>query len=285
MKVLVLGGTRFFGIHMVHDMIDKGYEVTLATRGRTKDPFGENVSRVIVDRSDEESMIHAFSNMHFDVVIDKIAYCSNDIKYSTNSISCDRYIHMSSTAVYEPLQVNTSEKDFDVNKEIIWCDRSEGSYAEVKRQAEYSLWKSRYQNSAVAMRCPFVVGTDDYTNRLKFYVEHVINEIPMYIDNLECQISFISSDEAGKLLSFMVESPYVGAINGCSSGTISIKEILDYVEERTGKAVKISSSGEEAPYNGTKENSINTQLAQELGFKFTNLREWIFKLLDYYIEN
>ena len=39
MKILVLGGTRFFGIHMVNDLIEKGHEVTIATRFRFQNPF------------------------------------------------------------------------------------------------------------------------------------------------------------------------------------------------------------------------------------------------------
>ena len=42
MKILVLGGTRFFGIHMVNDLIEKGHEVTLATRGITPDYFEDS---------------------------------------------------------------------------------------------------------------------------------------------------------------------------------------------------------------------------------------------------
>jgi len=42
MKILVLGGTRFFGIHMVNDLIEKGHEVTIATRGITPDYFGDS---------------------------------------------------------------------------------------------------------------------------------------------------------------------------------------------------------------------------------------------------
>ena len=39
MKILVLGGTRFFGIHMVKGLLDSGAEVTIATRGNVKDEF------------------------------------------------------------------------------------------------------------------------------------------------------------------------------------------------------------------------------------------------------
>ncbi|MBQ1571320.1 MAG: NAD-dependent epimerase/dehydratase family protein, partial [Clostridiales bacterium] len=79
MKILVLGGTRFFGIHMVNDLIEKGHDVTIATRGNTPDDFGDSVSRIRFERTDEDSIKAAIAGTHYDVIIDKIAYCSNDI--------------------------------------------------------------------------------------------------------------------------------------------------------------------------------------------------------------
>lgn len=35
MNILILGGTRFFGIDTVHELLRKGHDVTIATRGLT----------------------------------------------------------------------------------------------------------------------------------------------------------------------------------------------------------------------------------------------------------
>lgn len=35
MKILVIGGTRYFGIHMVNKLLEQGHAVTIATRGKT----------------------------------------------------------------------------------------------------------------------------------------------------------------------------------------------------------------------------------------------------------
>ena len=111
-----------------------------------------------------------------------------------------------------------------------------------------------------------------------------MKSIPMFIDNIDCQMGFIRSDEAGKFMAFLAGKTFRGAVNGCSEGTISIREILDYVEQKTGKKVVLSTGGDAAPYNGEPEYSINTDLAVSLGFRFSRLRDWIFDLLDYYIE-
>lgn len=156
-------------------------------------------------------------------------------------------------------------------------------YEEVKRQAECALWQ-RYKNvNAIAVRYPFTIGEDDYTKRLLFYIEHTIKGISMNIDNIDYQMSYIRSDEAGKFISFLVDKDYTGALNGSSDGTISLREILNYVESKTSKKAILSIDGDTAPYNGEPEYSINTNRAKSLGFQFTNINDWIFNLVDYYI--
>ncbi len=285
MKILVLGGTRFFGVHMVNNLIEKGHEVTIATRGQTPDDFGDSVMRIRLDRTDEDSIKAMISDTHYDVIIDKIAYCSNDVRKLLDNADCDKYIYMSSTAIYDPLHVDTVEDDFDGNGgELIWCDRPDYPYEVVKRHAEYALWQKYSDKKFVAVRYPFVIGKDDYTKRLYFYVEHVLKQLPMKVDNLDNQMSFIKSDEAGKFISFLVDKDFTGAVNGCSHGTISVKQILDYLKQETGMSAVLSEDGDPAPYNGTPEYSINTQKAESLGFEFSDINDWIYGLLDYYID-
>lgn len=285
MKILVIGGTKFFGIHMVHELLANGHDVTIATRGQAKDPFDDKVSRILLDHSNPESIKRALEGKHFDVAIDKIAYCSNDIKYLMDAVSCDRLIYMSSTAVYNLDHRNVKEDEFDgMTGKLMWCNRADDSYAQVKRQAEFALWQKYSDKNWLAVRYPFVVGNDDYTKRLLFYVEHAIKGIPMYIDNLDAQMSFIRSDEAGQFLAFLAEREISGAVNGCSDETVSLLEILDYVKQKTGKAAILNEDGDAAPYNGTVDYSINTEKAQKLGYRFSNVKEWMFELVDEYIK-
>lgn len=286
MKILVIGGTRYFGIPMVRELLKQGHEVTLATRQLAKDDFGDAVNRLWIERTDATTIRQALSGKHFDVVYDKIAYCSNDIKYVMDQVDCDKYIYMSSASVYEPKTMDTEEEDFDaINKKLVWCDRFDFPYEEIKRQAECALWQEYSDRNWIAVRYPFAIGKDDYTQRLMYYVEHTMKSIPMNIDNLDAQMGFIRSDEAGLFLAYLADKDFKGAINGSAEGTISLREIIDYVESKTGGRAIISQEGENAPYNGEPEYSINTEKAQSLGFEFTDLKEWIYNLLDYYIDS
>ena len=201
------------------------------------------------------------------------------------NVSCDKYIYMSSTSVYNPKHINTIEDDFDGNSNnFVWCDRMAYPYEEIKRQAEYALWQKYTDKEWIAVRYPFAIGKDDYTKRLLFYVEHTMKSIPMNIDNLEYQMGYIRSDEAGRFIAFLVDKDFKGAINGSSEGTISIKEIIEYVEKKTGMKAIIEKEGDAAPYNGEPAYSINTEKANALGFTFSKLNDWIYELLDYYIQ-
>lgn len=281
MKVLVLGGTRFFGVHTVRELLKNGHEVTIATRGRTPDGFGGVVERITLDRTNPQSMREALKGRHFDAVIDKIGYCSNDIRYAMDALDCDRYIYMSTTAVYEPKRMRTREEDFDGHDgELVWCDRQDFPYEVVKRHAERALCQAYDDRPWVAVRYPFVVGPDDYTKRLLFYVEHTLKGLPMRIDNVDAPMGFIRSDEAGQLMAFLVDHAFTGAINGCSGGAVSLREMLDYIEGKTGCRAILDASGDEAPYNGEPPYSILTERAEALGFRFSDVRDWIFALLD-----
>lgn len=285
MNILVLGGTRFFGIHTVRALIEHGHHVTLGTRGQHGDPFGYAVERLHLDRTSPVSLQSALAHCHFDVVIDKLAYASNDVRALEGALHCDRYIQMSTTAVYQPKRMNTPEEDFDpASGPLVWCNRGDFPYDEIKRQAERAIVQHLRPAQAVLVRYPFVVGMDDYTGRLAFYVAHALRGVPMYIDNLDCPMGLISSEEAGRFMAFLAESSFTGAINGASPGGVSIREILAYVKRKTGCAACLSPNGEPAPYNGEPAYTISTRRAQAIGFSFSELSTWLWPLVDQLIE-
>ncbi len=285
MKILVLGGTRLMGKYLVRELTDMGHDVTIATRGLAKDSFGNKVRRLTVDRYNEESIKSALSGKHYDLVYDNLAFGSIDVMKLLPHLNAGRFITISSTAVCKK-HINTTEDDFDPKThEFVLCERKDLPYDEVKRQAEVALFCKFGHVPSVAVRFPFAVSVDDHTKRLRFYIEHAVKEIPMYIDNIDAQMSFVHSEEAGRFLAFLSTCNYTGIINGASAGTISLREILDYVERKTGMRALLSPDGDTAPYNGEVEYSINTDRAASLGFAFSDVGEWMPTLVDEIIEN
>ncbi len=281
MNILVIGGTRYFGKYTIEDMLRAGHNVTIATRGNAKDNFAHRIERVKLDRTDPKSVQAAIGGRYFDLICDKIAYGSNDIKAILDHVRCGRYIQMSTTSVYYSKNMDTKEEEYDPMKiQLRWCSRGDDDYGETKRQAEAALVQVYGEIPSVMVRYPFVIGKDDYSKRMLFYVQHVWENKPMYIDNLNEQLGFIRSDEAGKFLAFLADHPFNGPINGSAHGTASVGEILDYVQTKLGKKAILCANGDAAPYNNEKAYSINTQKAERLGYAFSNLHDWLHDLLD-----
>ncbi|MBP5605132.1 MAG: NAD-dependent epimerase/dehydratase family protein [Ruminiclostridium sp.] len=282
MKILIVGGTRYFGIPMTNDLIEKGHDTTIATRGKAIDRFGDRVSRIIFNRLDENSIITAFHGKRYDVIIDKIAYSSDDRKHLLDHVRCDKYILMSTSSVYTDIHAGTAENEFRADRyPLRWCGRADGDYAEIKRQAECALVQHYPGQRYIAVRYPVVFGRNDYTGRLNFYIEHIQNGKPMYIDDMDSRISFIHENDAGLFLSHLVGSEITGPVNGCSEGDISRREIISRIEQRTGTKALLAPDGEPAPYNGSPEAApLDTRIAAQTGVRVSDVREMFYRTID-----
>ncbi len=281
MKILVVGGTRFFGIPMVQELIENGHEVTIATRGRKPDPFGSQVQRIIMDKTDADSVKNALCGKSFDTVIDKVAYSSNDVRPLLSELDCGRYIQMSSCAVYETAHMGIKENEFDARGfELKWLDRP-SDYALGKRLAERAALEYMDESRCVFVRFPVVLGENDYTGRLAFYVQHICQEKPMWIDFPDAKTSYIHERQAGEFIAGLVDKDLCGALNGCADGVISQREIIEYIQDRCGKRAVFSPEGDKAPYDdnacGT---SYDCTKAKSFGFEFGEISSWIYDLLD-----
>lgn len=292
-KVLVIGGTRFFGKHLVFDLVKKGYEVSIATRGITQDPFEDKVNHIHFDRKDEVSIISNLSKQHFDIIYDNLAYSSNDIEILLSHVSCDKYVVVSSLSVYDSFEGVLKEKDFDpyyYPYENIKSDPDK--YAGGKRLMEASVVQRFPQVNAIIVRLPFVVGIDNYTKRLYKYIDCYVNKKALFIDNLDNKLGLIDSKEAGEFLSYLGdEQTFEGIINGASDGSISLNEILSLISyeskeeiNRNIEALFMNSEAEEAPYNGAGSYEVDISVAKAIGYSFTSTVEWMKPLVDAYVE-
>lgn len=284
MKILVVGGTRYFGIPMVNALLAKGHSVTIATRGNAKVDFEGEVSYVVLDRMDSSSVKKALDNRRFDVIIDKIAYSSNDVKALLENVSCDRYIQMSTCSVYPCEHAGITEDEFVTSEyPLEWMDRIK-DYEKTKRNAERAVLEYMDLSACTFVRYPVVLGENDYTGRLRFYIEHIKNEHSMNVDDLDVAMSFIHEKEAGEFIAYLVDHPVCGAVNGCSNGDIKISEIISYAEKKLGKKAILDENGDAAPFNGLKDAlTFSTEKAKEAGYIFSDLNSWIYKLIDYEI--
>lgn len=283
MNVLVIGGTKFMGIKLVEELIKLGNNVVVANRGRKGDNFGTCVERLIMDVSDAKSVEKALKGKYFDVVFDNLAYCSNYVKNVLDVVECRRYIQLSSVEAYVPTKNDLKESDY--NPYVIshkWCEPQIG-YQEGKQQAEATVYQKYPNISAVTVRIPYVAPTD----RLLYYCRRIVLEKYMRIDDVSRGFTFVRDSEVGKFLPWIAAQDYEGPINLASTGFVTIKMLLEYIEKKTGKVALVApDKGDESPFHvyNEKNFSMSMRVAERLGYKPSKLDDWLWKQVDGYIE-
>ncbi|MHB0860850.1 NAD-dependent epimerase/dehydratase family protein [Paenibacillus sp. SEL3] len=284
-KVLVLGGTRFFGKRLVERLLESSENsVTILTRGQTSDSFGDRVQRICADRTDQQALAKAVGEQVWDVVYDNICFSPDEASEACRifDATAKRYIVTSSLSVYDSSPEVLTESIFDPQAyPVRKGGKDDFTYQEAKRQAE-AVFMQQATFPVVAVRFPIVLGTDDYTKRLHFHIEHVREGIEFGVPNAAAQISFIRSDEAADFLFWLGHTPFTGPVNACSNGTVRIGEIISIIEQVTGKqAVMKEKTADEhmSPFGITQSWYMDTSKAQSEGYSFLSLNEWLPELI------
>jgi nucleoside-diphosphate-sugar epimerase len=278
---LVFGGTRFFGVNLVNALLKKGIKVTIATRQTKLDPFGNAVERLHIDRFNESSVKEAVKGGEWDVVFDQICYSSDDAAITVNALEgrVKRYIFTSTLSVYDDGIALTEDQFNPYAYKLKMVDKDEVSYQEGKRQAE-SFFFQVATFPVVAVRLPIVMGEEDYTKRLEHYIENIKKGNTIFLPNPEAKMCFIHQEEAGDFLAWVAGTDYTGPINACANGDITLKDLMDFIGHQVGKEVKIDTKRQiESPYGINETWTLSNNEAVKLGYKFSNLMDWLPNLI------
>jgi len=129
MRVLVMGGTQFNGLALVHELARTGHEVVILNRGQTQADLPLGVERVHADRTDEGQMRDVLGSVDVDAVIDVSAYRPEDVSLMVDLFRgrIAHYIFISSTVIYaasdhfpitenHPLERGSIQNEYGQNK-------------------------------------------------------------------------------------------------------------------------------------------------------------------------
>ena len=287
-EVLVIGGNRFFGKRLIEMLLRNGDRVTVLNRGHLEDGFGERVTRIICDRDDLVKFRNGVQHKSWDVVYDQVCFDAHQAKAAVEIFSgqVKRYIFTSTVSVY-PAGENISEDLFNpiLHKYDKILSRDE-NYGEAKRQCE-AVFFSQKSFPVVAVRFPIVMGPDDYTERLKFYVDRINNGESVYFPNLEARMSYIHAADAAQGLFLLADSAFTGPVNLASPKPLSMRELVNYIEQTVGKKAKVHSQqltqDDKSPYGVEQDWFVNTELARSIGFKPPEISEWLVAVIKNYL--
>ena len=186
MKLLILGGTRFVGLHLVNAALARNHEVTLFNRGKHPAAGLTNVETIHGDRNTDLAKLQG---RRWDAVVDTCGYLPRTVKSSAEALSqsVDQYVFISSQSAYAdvsvpgvnetaPLATLTGEQLQEANAIDASGQASAVTYGKMygglKALCEAAA-EEVFPNRTLIIRPGLVVGPHDYTDRFTYWVERV----------------------------------------------------------------------------------------------------------------
>lgn len=113
MKILIIGGTKFLGRHLITAAQARGHEVTLFNRGKFSSETFENVEQIHGDRNSD---LDKLSGRSWDAVIDTCGFLPQSVKASAEALkdAVNQYVFISSGSVYTDIKVANYDENTPV---------------------------------------------------------------------------------------------------------------------------------------------------------------------------
>ncbi len=283
-KVLVIGGTQFFGKKAVELLIEKGHQVTIATRGNTPHPFGEKMNHILLDARDgSHTGWQEVTRQTWDAVFHNVCYTKEDAELAIEKFAdvTDYLYYTSSLATYSGAKDGYTESDFDPKTYEI-DPAKEVTYGEGKRQAE-AVFFNHAPFHVTAFRFPIVLDVDDYTRRLHHYIEKGLKDETIYLENKDYKVNFVQGTTAAESIVWAIENEKSGIYNISSKDAITLSTLMLWIEEAIGKPLHVVETGEpvpDSPFSESHHRYLYSDKIEEAGFPLRASAEWMTPLIQ-----
>jgi 2'-hydroxyisoflavone reductase len=167
-RVLILGGTRFIGIHMTELLLKRGHSVTLFNRGRTNPELFPQVERITGDRNGD---IDGLKGRKWDAVIDNSGYVPRHVRLTAELLApnVEQYVFVSSVSVYPDFSVPRNEASPVAKLEDETTEKVDGAtYGGLKALCEKAA-EAALPGRVTAIRPGLIVGPEDNTDRFTYW--------------------------------------------------------------------------------------------------------------------
>jgi 2'-hydroxyisoflavone reductase len=171
MRILVLGGTRFLGRHLVGQALERGHNVTTFTRGNTNPELFPEATRL---RGDRDGNFSALEGGEWDAVVDTSGYVPRVVRTSAELLHgrVSRYVFVSSISVYGDLSRPVSEDSVLAELEDPTTEDVQEHYGGLKAACERVV-EDVFGERALVVRPGLIVGPHDPTGRFTYWPHRI----------------------------------------------------------------------------------------------------------------
>jgi 2'-hydroxyisoflavone reductase len=169
MRILIIGGTRFLGRHLVESALARSHEVTLFNRGKSNPDLFPQLETIIGDR---EKDVEKLKGRIWDAVIDVAGYVPRIVRLSAEVLkeSVSGYVFISSLSVYgdfRKIGIDESDPVGKIEDETVEEITGE-TYGPLKALCEKTV-QDTYAERALIVRPGLIVGPHDPTDRFTYW--------------------------------------------------------------------------------------------------------------------
>lgn len=169
MRVLLLGGMRFLGAHLVHAALARGHRMTVFNRG-SSGPVPDGVERLAGDRGGDLS---ALAGRTWDVVVDTSGYVPRHVLASARALAgaTPFYAFVSTAYVYDPLEGGPVAESAPVRalRDLQAEHGTVATYGPLKAACEAVLAET-FPGSVLVVRPGPLAGPLDPSDRLAWWL-------------------------------------------------------------------------------------------------------------------
>lgn len=220
MKLLVLGGTKFLGRHLVEQALDRGHEVTTFTRGQTNPGLFPQAEEL---RGDRDGDLAALASGRWDAVVDTSGYFPRVVRQSAELLR-DRvglYLFVSSVSVYADFSGPVSEESPLAELEDPTVEEMGAAfenYGGLKALCERVV-EEVYGDRALIVRPGLIVGPHDPTDRFTYWPRRLREGGPILAPAPpERKVQFVDVRDLVSWMLDLVEAGRTGAFNATNEG-------------------------------------------------------------------
>jgi len=167
-RVLVLGGTRFLGRHIVNELALRGHRVVCFHRGETTCELPEGVREIHGDRNAD---LRAADAERWDAIVDTSGYRPEQLERSLE-LRTGRYLFVSSASAYADMSAPGVTEEAPTIEAFDPSDEAQ-SYGGNKAACE-RLVLVRYPHDAIVVRPGLIAGKWDPTGRFTYWCTRML---------------------------------------------------------------------------------------------------------------
>lgn len=303
MKVLILGGTKFFGKEFALDMCKKGHDVVVFSHTKANS-LPKNIKQICGERNSAKDL-SVFAQESWDFVLDNICFTKQEAQIAVDLFKnkVKHYVFISTGDVHLILKGAKSPYTEEMSDILERDNEKIEPYGRGKLEAE-EVFKKAYKDFKfpyTIVRFPIVIGPNDPKNRSYPYWQKIVNNEEIVLpDGGNFNRRYIYVQDCVRALNIVCKNSAKSIGQTFHFGdtkTLTLKEFIELSAKLLNKKANTKNISynllksqqfdfaEFSPYYNHGDYILDISKAEKtFGWKSSDIEKWLKETMDFYFQ-